>query len=450
MMVLGCMLTSQSYLSIGAVSLTGDDFFFQEHRLLFNVLQENYKNGHRTDIHLISEELKRKKLLEAVGGVSYVVSLAQYVGTSAYIEEYVQGVQCKSLNRKLLSILDESIKSLILGPYDIHKALAEHQRKIENVLKGYSFNDKASIGEILSGQKSRISSIPIIKRFEERQACYKAYGKPFITGIPTGFADLDNHVTLLEDTNLIIIASRPSIGKTAFALNIAANICFDQSFPVGFISLEMRADQLVERLLSLKTGISGEFLKRGLFSDDDLKKLKQIEETIRSAKLFIHDQNCSSISQLIAKARRLKEDDAIRILIIDYVQLLNADNRSDSRHYELAEVSRKLKLLATELQIPIVCLAQLSRKVEERNDKKPLLSDLKDSGQLEQDADAVLFLHRQEYYSPNQNKGIAQILLSKNRHGPTLDATLSFNGSCGKFTDHHTHPSKKSAKALFS
>lgn len=438
MMVLGCMLSMSHAFSTAATSLDMLDFYFKEHQIIFQILKKLFREERPADVHLIAEELKKNSHLQTVGGVVYLTSLAQYAGLSSNIEEYIEIVKNKSFNRKALQLLDQARETFLKDPTNPSEAAEGHYQRLVELGKTYSPNDKASIGDILVGSKSRVDPTPLIQRLEERQNFAKEHNKPFITGIPTGFLDLDNQVTILENTNMIILAARPAMGKTALALNIAAHVCFDQNFPVAIISLEMGADQIVERFLSMKSGVSGEALKRGTFSDKDLKKLREEEAKLRNGKLFIYDHNCASVSQVVSRARRLKDEEDIRLLIVDYLQLLGTDGGADSRQYEIAEVSRKLKLLAMELKIPILCVAQLSRKVEERTDKRPLMSDLKDSGQLEQDADAVLFIYRDEYYKPNggDRGGCAEVYLGKNRHGPTPSVSLHFDKNCGSFNNY--------------
>ena len=433
MMVLGFMISSNYEFSAGSTTLDALDFYLKEHQIIFHALKKLYREDKPADLHLVAEELKKNGQLKAVGGVLYLTSLAQYAGTALHIEEYIEIVKNKSFNRKALQLLEQSREAFLKDPSKPTEVVDKHYHQLIVLGKKYSPNDKASIGEILGGIKSRIDPTPLIQRLQERQAFSKEHDKPFLTGIPTGFVDLDKQVTLLENTNLIILAARPAMGKTALALNITAHVCFEQNFPVAVISLEMGADQIVERFLSMRSGVSGEALKRGTFSDKEFEKIKEEEEKLRKAKLFIYDQNCSTISQVVARARRLKDEEDIRLLVVDYLQFLGTDSGADSRQYEVAEISRKLKLLAMELKIPILCVAQLSRKVEERMDKRPLMADLRDSGQLEQDCDAVVFIYREQYYKPNDRDrgGAAEVFLGKNRHGPTPSVSLHFDQKCG-------------------
>lgn len=435
MMVLGSMLGSPYSMNVASESLTESDFYCIEHQLIFSVLKKAYKQDKAADVHLVCEELKRLEKLDAVGGAAYVTTLAQYAGTSAYVEEYCKILRDKSYSRQLLATFEDGEREFLKDPENPELTAEKYYQKLVELGKRYSPNDKSSIGEILSGNKSRIEPTPIIERLKARQEFYDKHKKPCITGLPTGFTDFDQQVTILEDTNLIVIAGRPAMGKTAFALNILSNICFNENLPVGFVSLEMGADQLAERMLSSRTGIAGEKIKRGTFDENEYKKLVKEDSILRKANFFIHDQAVSTVSQVVSRARRLKEEEDIRILAIDYLQLLGTDTKTDSRQYEVAEVSRTLKRLAMELKIPIIVVAQLSRKVEERGEKRPLMSDLRDSGQIEQDADSIIFIYRREYYDPKDKKGQAEIILSKNRHGPTVNVNLSFQSASGTFNN---------------
>jgi replicative DNA helicase len=435
MMVLGCMLSNRHSHATAASILESSDFFFDEHKLIFQVLRRLYREDKPAEIHLTAEELRKNEHLQAIGGVAYLTGLAQYAGTSAHIQEYVQILKAKSFNRQASLLLEEAKKAFFSDPSDPNDIAEKVHRRLHDLGKRYSNSEKTSIGEILSGAKSRIDPIPLIERIEERQQYFKIHKKPFMTGVPTGFPEIDNETTLLEDTNLVVIAARPAMGKTAFALNIANHICSERKKPVGIFSLEMGADQLVERFLSLRTGIAGEKIKRGSLSDMDMMRIKEQESFLRSAKLFIHDQNCGTIAQIVAKAKSLKEEEDISLLIIDYLQLLNGGGHSESRQYEVAEISRKLKLLAMEIKTPIICVSQLSRKVEERQGHRPMMSDLRDSGQIEQDSDVVMFIQRHDYYDPLDKPGTAELIIAKNRNGgSTPSIQLHFDGKSGKFS----------------
>lgn len=443
--VLGSMINNKDSMSTGAETLSKTDFHYLEHQEIFSILKEFYKNDKPADIHLIAEGLKEKKKLNSIGGASYLVTLSQYAGTSVNIEEYCSILKNKSQSREHVYLLREATEKFLADPENPSKISENFRQNLLILGKSYSPNDKISLGEILSGNKSRIDSNPIIEKLKNRQNFYKEHGKPFLTGLPTGFVDLDRKVTILEDTNFIVIAARPAMGKTAFALNVLSNICFTQNLPVGFISLEMGADQLAERILSLRTKVSGEKIKRGTFDENEYKKLEEEEKRLSKSKFFIHDQSISTVSQVISRARRLKDEEDIRILAVDYLQLLGTDSGKDNRQYEVAEVSRSLKQLAMELKIPVIVIAQLSRKVEERADKRPLMSDLRDSGQIEQDADAIIFIYRNSYYNPEDETNEAEIILRKNRHGPQASARLIFQEENGSFNNEYSSNNKQDA-----
>ncbi|MBF8264054.1 MAG: Replicative helicase [Parachlamydiales bacterium] len=434
-MVLGCMLSNRHAHSTAASVLESSDFFFDEHKLIFQVLRRLYREEKPAEIHLTAEELKKNDHLQAIGGVAYLTGLAQFAGTSAHIHEYIEILKAKSFNRQASLLLEEAKKAFFSDPPDPTDVAEKVHRRLHDLGKRFSNSEKTSIGEILSGAKSRIDPIPLIERIEERQQYFKIHKKPFMTGVPTGYFEIDNETTILEETNLVVVAARPAMGKTAFAINIANYVCAEKKKAVGIFSLEMGADQLVERFLSLRTGIPGEKIKRGSLSDIDMMRIKEQESFLRTAKLFIHDQNCGSITQIIAKAKTLKEEEDVSLIIVDYLQLLSGGGHTESRQYEVAEISRKLKLLAMEIKTPIMCISQLSRKVEERQGHRPMMSDLRDSGQIEQDSDVVIFIQRRDYYDPLDKPGMAELIIAKNRNGGTTPSfELHFDGKSGKFS----------------
>jgi replicative DNA helicase len=448
-MVLGCMLTSRDSLGKALEILQEDDFFYPSHSYIFLVLKQEYKAGRPVDAHLLSMELKRQDMLKEVGGVAYIISLSQCAATSLYIDEYSSLIKNKSYSRQAIILTKEALKELSNDPKDPGLIVHNFNRRLQGLGRKYLSDERVAIGEVLSGRKSAVATTSFLDRLKIRRDYFQKKGTPYLTGLPTGFHDLDQKAIILEETNLIVIAGRPAMGKTAFALNILANICFNQGLPVGFMSLEMGRDQLVERLLSMKTGVSGEKIKRGTSSEKEWGNLTAEITQLSHAQFFILDQGVDNVSQVASKARRLKEEEGIHLLAIDYLQLLGSDTNNDSRQYEVAEISRTLKKLAMELKIPIIVIAQLSRKVEERNDKRPFLSDLRDSGQIEQDSDAVLFVYREEYYkaSPN-NIGKAEIILAKNRHGPTVSVNLAFKKESGAFLS-NVEEMKQSPSLMF-
>lgn len=434
MMVLGTMISNPSALQTGA-ELRFTDFFFNEHRTIFRILQELANKNTPVEVQIVCEELKKEAKLKEVGGIPYIVTLAQYAGTSGNIEEYCAIIRAHAFARKQIELARTLCEDLLDSKNNPFVLAEKYQQKQIELARQYSTDDKVTIGEVLDGSKSKNGSLPLIELLKQRQDFYKLNGKPFSTGIPTGFIDLDSKAILLEDTHLIVIAGRPSMGKTSFALTIAENVCLTQNLPVAIFSLEMGADQLAERIISSQTNISLIKMKQGTFTNAELQKFQSAINQVSAAPMYIYDQGAATISSIVLRARQLKEKKNIQLLIIDYLQLLGVDGGGDSRQYEVAEISRRLKLLAMELRIPILCIAQLSRKVEERNDKRPLLSDLRDSGQIEQDADAVLFLYRRDYYNKTDHPGQAEVIIAKNRHGPTTTVALSFLQETGRFVN---------------
>lgn len=386
MMVLGCMLTSINSLNIAAERLEESDFYFSEHKMIFRCLQDAYKADRPADIHLVAEELKRQEKLQAVGGIVYLTSVAQYAGTSAYIEEYTEVVKNKSVLRQMVSSAQQVEKSALDEPHDVDSALDEAQQLFFRI--GQTRNTQAGIliGDVLSGKESD-SQIPFIKELEARQEQYIRLGpsEVGITGIPTHFLDLDKMINGLGNSHLVILASRPAMGKTALALNVASQVSFKNNIPVGIFSLEMTAEQLVQRIVCSEAEIESSKIRTGNLSPSEFQQVVEAVGDIQKHTIVIDDQPGLKITDLRARARRMKESHKIGLLIIDYLQLITGSGSSktiENRQNEISEISRMLKILARELDIPILCLSQLSRKVEERTGHRPIMSDLRESGCL--------------------------------------------------------------------
>jgi replicative DNA helicase len=437
MMILGCMISSVNALNIGADQLQASDFYFLEHQLVFESLKNAYHNDKPADVHLIAEDLKNSQKLEKVGGVSYLTTLAQYAGTSAYIEEYVDIVKNKSILRKMINAADKIEKNAFEEPTDVQSALDEAQGLLFQISQQANTKTGLHIKDILSGAFAE-SKIPYLKELQEKQEQYYAKGpdQAAVTGIPTHFVDLDKMVGGLNKANLIILAARPSMGKTAFALNIAENIALKSRVPVGIFSLEMTSEELVHRLICSTSEVESEKIKSGSLSGLEYQRVVESVNRFQKHSVIIDDQPGLKITDLRARARRMKEVHDIGFLVIDYLQLLSGSKsfyNSENRQNEISEISRMLKNLARELMIPILCLSQLSRKVEERAGHRPMLSDLRESGSIEQDADIVMFIFRREYYNTNDKPGLAEILIAKNRHGGVGDVQLAFRKNIAQF-----------------
>ncbi len=440
MLVLGCMLTSINSLNIAADALDENDFYYSEHKIVFQALKTAFRLDKPADIHLISEQLKNQDQLEAVGGISYLTSLVQYAGTSAHIEHYVELVKNKSILRQMINNCHFVEKNALDEPEDVHTALDEAQQRFFQISQNANVQSGAMIEEILSGVKSE-EKLPYLEELQKRQESYQEKGPddPGITGIPTHFIDLDKMINGLGKSNLIIVAGRPAMGKTAFGLNIAENVCFKNDMPVGIFSLEMSAQQLLHRLICSQTGVESDKIIRGSLSGVEYQRVVSSVKMMQKHKMIIDDQPGLKITDLRARARRMKEAHDIQLLFVDYLQLLSGSGtvRSiESRQNEISEISRMLKNLARELNIPIICPSQLSRKVEERTGHRPMMSDLRESGSIEQDADLVVFLLRREYYDPYDKPGTAEVIIGKNRHGGVGTVQMAYRKEIAQFTNY--------------
>jgi len=444
MMVLGSMLTSINSLNIGADTLDDSDFYFTEHKILFQILKSAYKQDKPADVHLVCEELKRQNKLQSIGGVAFVASLAQYVGTSAYIDEYVDIVRSKSILRRMIFAAQEVEKAALGDPQDVHASLDEAQQKFYIIGQVANPGAGVLISDLLSGSKAS-SQQPYLKELQDRQELYQQRGpqEGLITGIPTHFVDLDKTINGLGNSNLLILAARPAMGKTAFALNIAENICFRSNVPVGVFSLEMSSEQLLHRLICSQSEVESDKIKTGSLTGLEYQRIVAAVNHMQKFSMVIDDQPGLKITDLRARARRMKEAFGVGLLIIDYLQLLSGSGFSrsaENRQNEISEISRMLKNLARELNIPIVCLSQLSRKVEDRAGHRPMMSDLRESGSIEQDADVVMFLMRREYYDPYDKPGQAELIIAKNRHGGIGSIQLSFRKEFAQFANYSSLP----------
>jgi replicative DNA helicase len=440
MMVLGCMLTHQNSLSVGADRLEENDFYYKEHQLIFGALKRAYSKDKPADVHLVAETLKMDGSLDSSGGISYITEVAQYAGTSAYIEEYVDLIKNKSILRKMIQAANDIKKIALEQPEDVNSALDEAQSKFFKISQSTNKSVGFTVKGILDGTESE-SKMPYIKDLQERQEKYhnRDPNDIFTTGVPSGFKDLDKMLGGLNPANLIIVAGRPSMGKTAFGVNIAEHICFDLNKPVAVFSLEMNAEELLHRMICKRAEVSSEKIKTGALNGAEYQRIVSAVSAMQNHTFIIDDQPGLKITDLRARARRLKEVYNIQFLLIDYLQLLSGSRgqyNTENRQTEISEISRMLKNLARELNIPIICPSQLSRKVEERAGHRPMLSDLRESGSIEQDADCVLFIYRRDYYNATDHPGMAEILIAKNRHGSTGNIKLAWRKEFAHFSNY--------------
>lgn len=447
MIVLGSMLTSTNSLNIGADSLDENDFYFTEHKLIFQALKTAYRSDKPADVHIIGEELKRQDKLKGIGGVGYLTTLAQYAGTSAYIEQYIELVKDKSILRRMIHTAQDVERKALNHPEDVHVLLDDAQAKFFLISQSANPNAGILIKELLTGVKAS-SQLPYLKELQERQELFQKKGPQDlgITGIPTYFVDLDKLINGLCPSNLMILAARPAMGKTALALNIAENVAFKHSLPVGIFSLEMTAEQLLHRMICSQAEVESDKIRTGALNGIEYQRVVAAVNAMMKETVVIDDQPGLKITDLRARARRMKESHNIQLLIVDYLQLILGSGLSrsnENRQNEISEISRMMKTLARELNLPILCLSQLSRKVEERQGHRPMMSDLRESGSIEQDSDIVMFLLRREYYDPYDKPGLAELIVAKNRHGAVGNVNLTYRKEVAQFANYspmHTTP----------
>lgn len=440
MMVLGCMLTSYNNLNSAADLLDEQDFYYLEHKIIFKGLKQLYRKDKPADIHLLAEELKGENKLDEVGGITYLTTLAQYAGTSVYIEEYATLVKDKSILRQMINVAEDITHNALDEPQDVQTLLDGAQNQLFQISQKANTGAGVLIKDILSGLKAS-SQIPYLKQLQEKQEEYqvKGYDSTAINGLASHFADLDKLINGLSPSNLMILAARPAMGKTALAINIAENVCFKSKKPVGIFSLEMTAEQLLHRIICSQSEVESEKIKSGAINGTEYQKIVSAVNNIQSNVMIIDDHPGLKITDLRARARRMKETHNIEFLVIDYLQLIGGSGTSrsvENRQNEVSEISRMLKTLARELNVPVLCLSQLSRKVEERTGHRPMMSDLRESGSLEQDSDIVMFLLRKEYYDSYDKPGQAELIVAKNRHGNIGSVNLTYRKEIIQFSNY--------------
>ena len=420
--LLGMMLLKDGLIipTVSAI-LKAEDFFREEHKILYDTILNLYVRKITPNMLTIAEELRRKDDLDKVG-YGRVLSLGEVAFTTAYAENYAQIIKEKSSLRQLIRAGEEIINEAYDDSKPVDEILDSAEKKIFNVTSKSGGTEMEIIQPILQ------------RSFEKIQLAVENKGLP--TGVSSGFTDFDRVTSGLQKSDLILIAARPSMGKTAFALNLALNAAMKNNV-VAIFSLEMSKEQIGHRLLSSNSGIDSLKLNTGNLTEDEIVEIAGTIDRLSGIKLFIDDTAAISILELRSKARRLKNERGLDLIVIDYLQLMqgkSSHGNEVNRQQEISEISRSLKALARELKVPVVALSQLSRNVELRADKRPLLSDLRESGSLEQDADIVIFLYREEYYNhETENVNLAEVIIAKNRNGPTSTMKLHFERECMRF-----------------
>ena len=411
--VLGAMLLSHDAVIVAMEKLQSQDFYRDVHRIIFEAMEHLHRENKEIDVITLPDELKRMKKLDDVGGLEYVLNLPNLVGSAANIEYYANIVAEKALARNLISTCTELTTEAYDGQKETEALLDDAERRILQLSDTKNRGDFASVGAVVEVTLDKIT-----KLYENKAG---------LTGLPTGFRDLDRMTSGLQPSDLILVAARPSMGKTAFTLNIAQNVGVRQHKTVAFFSLEMSQEQLVQRLLCQIAHIDSQKLRTGqLNSDEEWTRLTDACDKLYESPIYIDDTPGISVAEMRSKARRLKSGHGLDLIIVDYLQLMQGRN-AESRQQEISEISRSLKALARELKVPLIALSQLSRSVESRKDKRPMLSDLRESGALEQDADIVSFLYREDYYDKEtENQHITEVILAKHRNGPVGSVKLYF------------------------
>lgn len=420
--VLGSMLLEAQAVATAITVLRPEDFYRDAHRAIFESMIDLFEGSEPIDLLTLSERLGRNGKLEIAGGLAYLTSLAASVPTAAHVERYAQLVRDQSVKRQIIRAGTEIVGRGYEAQVSSDDLLDEAEQLIFRIAENRTIRTYVRLGEVL---EETIASFDRVFESEEG-----------ITGIPTGFRKLDELLGGLQPADLIVIAARPSMGKTAFALNLARNAAMLQAVPTAVFSLEMSKEQLATRLLCSEGFINQNNLRTGKLSDQEWRNFAIAVDRLSTAPIFIDDSPGLTALDLRARARRLMAEHKIGLILIDYLQLMESRSRHENRQQEISSISRSLKALARELKVPIVALSQLSRAVESRQEKQPMLSDLRESGAIEQDADVVAFIYREDYYKtdlPAEQQNIAEINVAKQRNGPTGRVYLHFQREYGRF-----------------
>ncbi len=421
--LLGAILIDADALVKVADAVNADDFYDPRHKHIYEAIQALYERRSPIDVLTLADQLKGVGFLDMVGGPSYLTELTNFVPTASHVEQYAEIVSHKAMRRRLIKASQEMTTLGFDESKQLRELIDEAEQTLFQVSQQHVKQSVTSLEAILTDSFDRLDDL------------HKDKGR--IRGIPSGFKDLDDVLAGFQRADLLIIAARPAMGKTAFVLNLAHNVALHGKEPVLFFSLEMGKEQLVDRLLSMESGVDAWALRTGNLTDQDFEKIGQAMGTLSEAKIFIDDTPGLTVSDLRTKARREAHKHGLGLIIIDYLQLMSGGSRfgsSDNRVQEISEISRGLKVIARELNVPVIALSQLSRSVESRNPQIPQLADLRESGSIEQDADVVAFIYREEYYNPEtENKNITTILIKKHRNGPTANVDLYFESDKQRF-----------------
>jgi replicative DNA helicase len=421
--IIGSMLTDRDAVISAIEILKEEDFYREDNKAIYTAILNLYNRAEPIDIITVKSELESMGKLEQVGGLEYLAELPEKVPTTANAMKYIKIVEEKSTLRRLIKTANEIIELGYSPTEDVEDIMEGAEKKIFNIMQEKNQKGYAPIKDVL------------VESFTKLEELYNR--KQHITGVPSGFTELDYRTAGFHGSELILIAARPAMGKTAFALNIATNAAVKANVPVAVFSLEMSKEQLVNRILCSESMVDSNKVRTGKLEEDDWTKLAGAIGPLSEAEIFIDDTPGINITEIRAKCRKLKLEKNIGMVVIDYLQLIQGSNkRGGSREQEISEISRSLKILAKELDVPVIALSQLSRAAEQRPDHRPMLSDLRESGAIEQDADIVMFLYRDDYYNQDsEKKDIAEIIIAKHRGGSTGTVELLWLGSYTKFVN---------------
>ncbi|MCI9287670.1 MAG: replicative DNA helicase [Clostridia bacterium] len=422
--VLGSMLTDKDAVVSAIEVLKQEDFYREDNKAIYGAILNLYNRAEPIDIITLKAELISIGKFDVVGGLEYLATLPDMAPTSANIDKYIKIVEEKSMLRNLIQTANEIISLGYDPTEDVEMIMDEAEKKIFNIMQKKNQKGYASIKDVL------------VDTFAGLEKLYNQ--KQHITGVPTGFSDLDYKTAGLHESDLVLIAARPAMGKSAFALNIATNAAVKANVPVAIFSLEMSKEQMVNRILCSEAMVDSNKIRTGKIDDEDWMKLAGALGPLSESGIYIDDTPGISVMEIRAKCRKLKLEKNIGLVVIDYLQLVQASSqkRGGSREQEISEISRSLKILAKEINVPVIALSQLSRAPEQRPDHRPMLSDLRESGAIEQDADIVMFLYRDDYYNEDsEKKNIAEVIIAKHRAGSTGTVELLWLGNYTKFTN---------------
>ena len=420
--VIGSMIMDKEAIVTAMEILIKEDFYHQQYGVLFDAMIELYSTGQPVDLVTLQNKLKEKDVPKEISSLEFVRDLVTAVPTSANIKYYANIVKENSMKRKLIRVMEDIENECYAGTESLDSVMDKTEHDVFALLSSRTGGEYVPIRTV------------VMNALEKIEKASKQSGT--VTGIPTGFIDLDYRTAGLQPSDLILVAARPSMGKTAFVLNLAQHVAFQENMCTAIFSLEMSKEQLVNRLFSLESRVDAQALRTGNLSDADWEKLIERAGIIGNSELIIDDTPGISISEMRSKCRKYKLEHDLKLIIIDYLQLMSGSGRSESRQQEISEISRSLKALARELSVPVIALSQLSRAVEQRPDHRPMLSDLRESGAIEQDADVVMFIYRDDYYNKDTElKGISEIIIAKQRNGPIGTVNLAWLPEYTKFAN---------------